>query len=442
MDRNKYPPASLAWLVWGLAAAFHFNGFFHRIAPAVITDQLMAEFQIGAAGLGNLTAFFFYSYALMQIPAGILADYWGPRKLLAAGALVAACGTFLFASASSILPANLGRLLIGGAVGVAFVAILRLATHWFDARLFATVGGLTLFCGVGGALSAGVPLRFLVDGFGWRPVMFAEAALLLLIGAAIWAIVRDDPAERGYRSFAPAGQRTPFSPAKLWKDLIALFHYRNTWLLFFVSCGLAGPVIAFAGLWGVPFFTTHYGIPTAASAAITSTLFIFYAFGGLLLGFLSDRIGLRKPVLFASSVVGLFCWVPILFCPNLPIWLLTALAGAAGFASGSVIIGFAFVKESVPSRFAGMISGVYNMGSIVGGVILQPAIGWVLDHSWRGTLANGARVYDLAAYRSGFVLLLLCSSLAALAIGFCTETRCRQTETPGGEGDIPFFAKL
>lgn len=434
MDRNQYPPATLAWLIWGLAAAFHFNGFFHRIAPAVITDQLMAEFRIGAAGLGNLTAFFFYSYALMQIPAGILADYWGPRKLLAAGALVAACGTFLFASASSILPANLGRLLIGGAVGVAFVAILRLATRWFDARLFATVGGLTLFSGVGGALTAGVPLRFLVDGFGWRPVMFAEAALLLLIGAAIWAIIRDDPAERGYRSFARAEERTPFSPAKLRKDLMTLFRYRNTWLLFFVSCGLAGPVIAFAGLWGVPFFTTHYGISTAASSAITSTLFIFYAFGGLLLGFLSDRIGLRKPVLFASSVAGLVCWVPILFCPNLPIWLLVSLAGTAGFASGAVIIGFAFVKESVPSRFAGMISGVYNMGSITGGVILQPAIGWVLDHSWRGTLSGGVRIYDLAAYRSGFALLLLCSALGALAVGFSTETRCRQTEAPGGNG--------
>jgi hypothetical protein len=92
------------------------------------------------------------------------------------------------------------------------------------------------------------------------------------------------------------------------------------------------------------------------------------------------------------------------------------------------------VKESVPSRFAGMISGVYNMGSIVGGMVLQPAIGWVLDHSWRGTLVGGVRIYDLAAYRSGFALLLLCSFLGALAIGFSTETGCRQAETPGGDG--------
>jgi predicted MFS family arabinose efflux permease len=434
MDQKKYPPASLAWLVWGLGAALYFNGFYHRVAPAVMTDQLMAEFRIGAAGLGNFTAFYFYSYALMQIPAGILADSWGPRKLLAAGALVAACGTLLFASAVSILPANMGRLLIGGAVGVAFVAILRLATRWFEPRFFATVSGLTLFFGVGGAVSAGVPLRFLVDGFGWRPVMFVAAALLLIIGVAIWTIVRDDPAERGYRSFAPPERRTSFSAAKLREDLMTVFRYRNTWPLFFVGCGLTGPVLTFTGLWGVPFLRTHYGIPTAASAAIMSTLLIFYAVGGLLLGALSDRIGLRKPVLIAGSVLALFCWVPILFFPNLPVWLLTILVIAVGLTSGSVIIGFAFAKESVPSRFAGTISGVYNTGSIVGAMLLQPAIGVILDYSWQGTIAGGVRIYDLAAYRSGFVLLLFCSSLAALAIGFTAETHCRQAGTPGRDG--------
>jgi MFS family permease len=431
MERKQYPPASLAWLVWGLGAAFYFNGFYHRVAPAVMTDQLMAEFQIGAAGLGNFTAFYLYSYALMQIPAGILADYWGPRKLLAAGALVAACGTFLFASSASILPANLGRLLIGGAVGVAFVAILRLATRWFESRFFATVSGLTLFCGVGGAVSAGVPLRFLVDGFGWRPVMFVAAAVLILIGAAIWTIVRDDPAERGYRSFAPPERRAAFSPAKLREDLMTVFRFRNTWPLFFVGCGLTGPVLTFTGLWGVPFLKTLYGITTAESAAITSMLLIFYAIGGLLMGALSDRIGLRKPVLLAGSVLALFCWIPILFLPNLPVWLLMALVIAVGLTSGSVIIGFAFAKESVPSRFAGTISGVYNMGSIVGAMFLQPAIGVILDLSWRGTVAGGFRIYPVAAYRSGFVLMILCSSLAAMAIGFTAETGCRQAGVPG-----------
>ncbi|MDP2840478.1 MAG: MFS transporter [Syntrophales bacterium] len=445
MDQKNHPPAALAWLVWSLGAAFYFTGFYHRVAPAVMTDSLMADFHIGAAGLGNFTAFYFYSYFLMQVPTGIIADYWGPRKLLAAGALVAACGTLLFASATSIGPANIGRLLIGGAVGVAYVAILRLSTRWFEPRFYATLGGLTLFCGVGGAVSAGVPLHFLVARFGWRPVMFVAAVVFLLIGTAIWLIIRDDPADRGYRSFAPPEPEAYFSLATLRNDLAMVFRYRNTWLLSLVGCGLTGPVLAFAGLWGVPFFTTHYGMPVAASSAITSTLLICYAAGATLLGILSDRIGLRKPVMFAGSVAALLCWIPILFFPRLPIWLLVSMVILVGLTCGSVTIGFAFVKESVPSRFAGTVSGLYNMGSVLGTMILQPAIGWLLDLSWRGTIAGGVRIYALAAYRSGFVLIIAFSILSALAIGFTAETHCRQQGAPdrnrAGHGSLDVCRK-
>ncbi len=211
MDQKNYPPASLAWLVWGLGAAFYFSGFYHRVAPAVMTDQLMADFHIGAAALGNFTAFYFYSYFLMQVPTGILADHWGPRKLLTAGSFVAACGTLLFASASSLLPANLGRLLIGGAAGVGYVALLTLATRWFPARFFATISGLTLFCGVAGAVSAGPPLRFLVERFGWRPVMFAAAAVLLLHrGGDLADRQRRSRPERVPELCPARSRRTPF----------------------------------------------------------------------------------------------------------------------------------------------------------------------------------------------------------------------------------------
>ena len=271
----------------------------------------------------------------------------------------------------------MGRLLIGGAVGVAYVAILRLSTRWFEPRFYATLGGLTLFCGVGGAVSAGVPLHFLVARFGWRPVMFVAAAVFLLIGAAIWLIIRDDPADRGYRSFAPPEPEAYFftgvTPQRS-GDGVPLPEHLASLL---VGCGLTGPVLAFAGLWGVPFFTTHYGMPVAASSAITSTLLICYAAGATLLGILSDRIGLRKPVMFAGSIAALLCWIPILFFPGLPIWLLVSMVILVGLACGSVTIGFAFVKESVPSRFAGTVSGLDNMGSVLGTMILsRPSAGF------------------------------------------------------------------
>ena len=90
------PPLSLAWTIWGFGATFYLMGFFQRVAPAVMTTELMQEFNLNATALGNLSAFYFYSYVSMQIPTGILADIWGPRRLLTTGAFVATVGALLF----------------------------------------------------------------------------------------------------------------------------------------------------------------------------------------------------------------------------------------------------------------------------------------------------------------------------------------------------------
>ena len=119
-----YPPLRLAWFIWGLGALFYLIGFFQRVAPAVMTAELMREFQISAAGLGNLSGYYFYSYVAMQIPTGIIVDTWGPRRLLSLGALVAGVGTLLFAVSPNLAWAGIGRLLIGGSVAVAFVGML------------------------------------------------------------------------------------------------------------------------------------------------------------------------------------------------------------------------------------------------------------------------------------------------------------------------------
>ena len=102
-----FPPATAAWTVWGLGAALYLIGFYQRVAPAVMAEELAIDFALGAASLGNLSAFYFYSYVAMQIPTGILADRWGPRRLLAAGGLIAGAGTLVFALAPTLALAPL-----------------------------------------------------------------------------------------------------------------------------------------------------------------------------------------------------------------------------------------------------------------------------------------------------------------------------------------------
>ena len=193
-NNGKYPPPVIAWAMWGLGAALYFLGFYQRVAPAVMTVELSSTFGLTATALGNLSAFYFYSYVAMQIPTGVLADRFGPRVLLTVGAAIAGIGTAVFAMAPDTWTANLGRLLIGGSVGVAFVSMLKLASHWMPARQFALASGMALAVGVFGAVFAGAPLRIMVDEFGWRGVMWASATLTLSLGAFTWFVLRDDPA--------------------------------------------------------------------------------------------------------------------------------------------------------------------------------------------------------------------------------------------------------
>jgi len=427
MQRNNYPPAYQSWLVLFLGTAFYFSGFFHRMVTAVMADQLMADFNIGAASLGNFSSFYYYSYVAVQIPTGIVADYWGPRKLLTAGAILSSVGAFIFASASSIQAANIGRLIIGASMGVAWVSILKLSTRWFKPNQFAVVTGVALCLGILGALSAGVPLRVLMNLLGWRPVIFGAGVVTLIISLAIWIFVRDDPVQKGYDNYATDTTASNERPkASILSDLSNVFRYKNTWILTLVPASLMGPVLAFAGLWGIPYLTTHYALTPVKSASLISALLISCALGAPVLGALSEKTGRRKPIYFFALCISLVGWIPILFLQNIPLWLLIVLFSIVGFAAGSIVIGMAFVKESVPLALAGTVSGISNMGMEMGPMIVQPAIGMVLDLKWDGLLENGIRIYDLNAYHVAFCAILGLSILGTLLIIFAKETFCRQ----------------
>lgn len=421
------PPLRLAFAVWGLGAALYLAGFYQRVAPAVITRELMSEFALGAAALGNLAALYYYSYVAMQIPAGVMADRWGPRRVLTAGAALAALGTLLFAFATSYALAGLGRLLIGASVGVAFVAMLKIASHWFAPSRFAMLSGLALCTGVLGAVSAGVPLRLLVDAFGWRGVLAVSGALTAALAVAIWLIVRDDPAELGYasHSHAPPGGRAGFS---VFGGIRRALATRNVWLIFLISGGVSGPPLTFAGLWGVPFLVTNYDLSTVQAASLPSLLLVSWALAGPVLGALSDRMRRRKPVYVLGTALAAAGWAVVFLVPGLPLALLVALLVATGIVSACVMVGFAIVKESVPVALAGTATGVANMGNMLGGMIMPPLVGWLLDRNWSGALAEGVRVYDFAAYRAGFSPMLAWLALSLLLLAFTRETHCRQTQ--------------
>ena len=415
-----------SWLVWGIAALFYLTGFYQRVSPAVMTTELMRDFGLGAKSLGSLSAFYFYFYVAMQIPAGVLIDSWGARKLLFWGSLSAAAGTFLFGATSNFALACVGRAIVGGATAAGWLVLLKLATHWFPARRFATLSGLGLFFGNLGAVFAQVPLRLLIEAFGWRNVVLGSAAILLGVCAAVWVAVRNDPSEMGGESFAPAVLRVPErSMGALLGGFRNVFAYRNTWLIFFAQGGIVGPILAFTGLWGTPFLHARYGLATKQGAAVCSVMIVCWAIASPIAGALSDRIGRRKPIYLGGAIGSAVGWATLFYADGLPLAVWVVIAAMTSLASGAVVLGFAYGKESVPVQFLGTISGAINIGNMIGPMLLQPGIGQVLERNWAGQMANGARIYDVPAYHAAFLLVVVWGTLGCVLISATRETFCK-----------------
>jgi MFS family permease len=428
VDARPYPPGWLSWSMWLIPAIFYLFAFYVRVSPAVMTSELMRDFQISAKSLGTLSALYFYAYVLMQIPTGVLVDSWGPRRLLIAGVVAAAAGTFLFGLTENFTLACVARGVVGGATAVGWVITLKIVTHWFPGRRFATMSGVSLFIGNVGALVAQVPLRLLIERFAWRSVTIATAVIILAIGLLAYFGVRNDPSELHFKSYAPVAFQTR-NTASLWtllKGFKRIFGYRNTWLIFFAQGGFLGAVLSFTGLWGPPYLRARFGLPPTSAAAVCSVMIVCFAVASPIVGHLSDHLGRRKPIYVAGAAVCVAGWLFMFYAP-LGVGAFVAAAGITSFSAGAIILGFAFGKESVPQQYLGTVTGATNMGNMLGPTLLQPAIGWMLDKQWSGQTANGLRVYSVSAYQSAFLLIVGWSILTVILLSLTRETYCKQT---------------
>ena len=405
------------WLMWGLGAALYCYAFFQRVVPSVMVADLMRDFAIGAALVGNLSAFYFYSYASVQVPVGVLVDRFGPRVVLAAGAGLAGAGSFLMGAADVLEWAYAGRLLVGAGVGVSFVASLRLAAIWFPPRRFALISGMTLMFGMAGGIGGQGPLAPVVVAFGWRGTLMVAGGVALALAALIWLFVRDKPADG-------SPQHHEQSHDSILGGLKAALQERQTWVLAAVGMMQAVPLLAFAGLWAVPYAMTVYGLDRPAAAAMASLVLLGWAVAGPFQGWLSDRFGRRRLPIIIATGFAFASMVAIVYVPGMPLWLAQGMFVANGFACAAMPVVFAATREANP-RAVGPALAFVNMATVASGALFQPLIGWLLDRAWDGAMVAGARVYAPEAYRAAFIVLI-----AAAAMGFALSFFIRE-KRPG-----------
>ncbi len=404
--------SSRIWIMWGLAATFFFAEYFARVSPSVMVPELMKSFQVTALSLGALSAYFYYAYVGMQIPVGALVDRFGAHKLLTFTAILCALGCLIFASAQNLASAELGRFLTGLGAAFAFVGTLKLASMWFPAQRFGFLAGSTQALGMLGAAIGEGPVSMAVAQVGWRSTLLLIAGFLLVLAILIALLVRDKPQ---IKTTQPAFNT-------IFQGLGVVLKNPLTWINGIFVGFLYAPTAAFAELWGASYMSevSHVSRITAASAI--SMIFIGWAIGSPLAGFISDRIRRRKPILLFSALGSLITMSCVLYAPHLHPAFLFVLLFLYGVCNVGVATAYAVACEIVPKAVTGTSMSFANMASVLVGAIFQPILGGLLDLHWDHQYVKGIPFYNAHDYQLAMLALPLCFLISLLALFFLPES--------------------
>lgn len=401
MSERPLPAPWRAWLAWTAAAVFFFYAFVLRVSPSVMVGELMAEFQVGGAVFGTLSSLYFFTYAPLQLPVGMLMDRYGPRLMITVAVALAALGSLLFALAPSLEAAYLARLLIGFGSGFSFVGALTVSTQLFPPARFAMLAGLVQGVGILGGIAGQAPLGIAVEHLTWRGAVGLLAAAGAVLAVAAWLVIRDRPGS--------AHGTSPMAGLKL------VAANRETWLCALFGLAKTAPMLTFGGLWAVPFVMSVHGVERATAASLASLLFLGWGLGAPFNGWLSDRLGRRRAPMLVSSLVATAAMTAIVGLHGLSLTTTGLLFFVNGFASCAMILAFAAVREHNPPGTTGAAYGLVNTFVVGSGAIFQPLAGWLLDLGWDGTIVAGARVYAEGTYRAALWMLPAVSALGIVA---------------------------
>jgi len=421
-SQTREKPPGYRWVVFCLLAVGYLLVYFHRLCPAVVALDMQADLQTGGALLGFLAAAYFYPYALMQLPSGLLSDSWGPRKTITVFFALAGTASIFLGMVESTGMAILARIMVGLGVAMLFVPTMKVMTSWFKTEEFARMAGILMAVGGLGAYAASRPLAWLSEKIGWRGSFTAIGVATLFVAAAIWFLVRNTPQEMGLAAVNQPDRNNPIKAEAIglvqgMKMVLSSgpFWLLAAWLFFSFSI-----FFSFGGLWGGPFLMHVYGLSKAEAGNILGMLALGMIIGSPFSSWLSDKVfRSRKKVIVLASIVTLCLTIPLAFFPgamNQPaLYLLCFSLGI--FNSSVVVVAFTTAKELFPVEIAGTSVGLVNFFPFLGGAVAPPLLGAILEA--QGKIASG---YSTEAYSKAFLLYFLSALIALGAACFITET--------------------
>lgn len=417
MENEKLSYPVRAWSIWLLSALFMFYKYALEVSPSVMTGTLMKSFQINGMELGNLAACYFYAYLLLQIPAGLLLDRFGPRKTTTFAIALCATGSLIFAGADTLLVAGIGRFLTGAGAAFAAINCLKLIANWFPFRHFAFMAGLMMTLAMLGAVGGQAPLAAFIQKMEWRHAIELIGIAGLVLAALFWIVIRDkSPAHKN---------ETVSTSISLLTSLKQVLNNPQTWWLSLYSGFAFAPVMVFGGLWGVSFISEAFTLPHNLSAQMVSLIFIGFAIGAPFFGWYSDWLGRRRIVMLWGTIVALIAISLVIYAPGISTPLLACLLLLFGFSISSFLLCFTMVREINLPILAATAIGFMNAFDALLGAFSDPLTGHFLDSAWDGKLIDGVRIFSVIAYKTAFLTLPLYLLIALFTLHKIKETHCK-----------------
>jgi MFS family permease len=390
----------LATVSWVLVAVYYFYQYVLRSAPSVMMPQLTEAFGLSALGVASLVGLFYYGYSPFSLVAGAAMDRLGPNKVLPMSAALVGIGALLFGSGNTAA-ASMGRLLQGAGGVFALVGAVYIATKNFPASRAATLIGATQMFGMAGGSAGQFAVGPLISsGMSWKVFWIGMGFVGLAIGAFLFFLLPREP-----RTEVPVGSLKATIQA-----LLTVFKNPQSILCGLIAGFLFIPTTIFDMIWGVRYLQEAHGFSFASAVMRSATVPLGWIIGCPLLGFISDGIGRRKPVIIGGAVVLLACLGWILFgqAGVFPPYLVGLVAG---LASGAAMLPYTVIKEVNPPQFGGTATGVINFLNFTFSALLGPVFGGLLHH-----ISGGAQ-RELAHYQAAFLPLLF-GVAAAIVLSF------------------------
>ena len=414
------------WLIFWIMALAYVFVYFHRLCPAVVAVDIQKTFGTTGGFMGILASAYFYPYALMQLPAGLLSDSLGPRKTVTSFLMIAAAGSVLFSYAWGVEIAVIARVMVGLGVSMVFIPTMKLLSQWFRIREFAMMTAILNTMGGVGALTSAGPLAILTGWVGWRNSFGIIGAGTLVIAIFVWLFVRNRPQDMNLPSLADIdhagpGSSTPPRIISLWEGASRVVTDKHFWPVAIWFFFLVGVFFSFGGLWAGPYLAHVYGMSRTEAGSVLNMIAVGLIVGSPLIGFLSDRVfHSRKKVLsVATALVTAELVFLTIYPSSLPIPSLYVLFFLFSVTSSAiVVIGFTTAKELFPVEIAGTSVGTVNLFPFLGGAIFQMLLGRVLDE-FPKTASGG---YPLQGYQTMFLVLAGAAVIALVCTFFMKET--------------------